>query len=130
MLLQLGEVPTIIISSAEVVQEVMKTHDSIFSERPYLFAAESITYNFQDIVFSHGDYRIQIRKIYMLELFSQKRVQSFRSIREKEVSDLVKTISSKAGSPINLKDLLYTSMLNIFSRTTFGGKFKHHEAVF
>ncbi|XVF77854.1 hypothetical protein PTKIN_Ptkin14bG0080600 [Pterospermum kingtungense] len=127
MLLQLGEVPTVIISSAEAAKEVMKTHDSIFSERPYLYAAESITYNFQDIVFSHGDYRRQVRKICMLELFSQKRVQSFRSIREEEVSNLVRIISSKEGLPINLRSLLNSSTLGIFSRASFGGKNKHED---
>ncbi|XVF77852.1 hypothetical protein PTKIN_Ptkin14bG0080400 [Pterospermum kingtungense] len=128
MLLQLGEIPTVVISSAEAAKEVMKTHDSFFSKRPHLYAAEFITYNFQDIVFAHGDYWRQIRKICMLEMFSQKRVQSFRSIREEEVSNLVRTITSKAGTPINMKDLLYTSTLNIFSRTAFGGKCQHHEA--
>ncbi|KAK8317995.1 hypothetical protein V6Z11_A13G144100 [Gossypium hirsutum] len=128
MLLQLGEVPTVIISSAECAKEVMKTHDSIFSERPYLYAAETITYNFQDIVFAHGDYRKQIRKICVLELLSQKRVQSFRPIREEEISNLVKAIKSKAGVAINLKNLLYSLSLNILSRAAFGGRFKQQDA--
>ena len=129
MLLKLGEVSTVVISSAEAAKEVMKTHDSFFSERPCIYAAEFITYNFQDIVFSHGDYWRQIRKICALELFSQKRVQSFRPIRKEEVSNLVRTISSKEGLPINLKDLLYSLTLNIISRTAFGGKCKHQNAL-
>ncbi|XWS10338.1 hypothetical protein CRYUN_Cryun39dG0068000 [Craigia yunnanensis] len=129
MLLQLGKVSTVVISSAEAAKEVMKTHYSIFSERPCLYAAEYITYNFQDIVFSHKDYWRQIRKICALELFSQKRVQSFRPIRKEEVSNLVRTISLKAGLPINLKDYLYSLTLNIISRTAFGGKCKHQNAL-
>ncbi|KAE8693524.1 hypothetical protein F3Y22_tig00110809pilonHSYRG00095 [Hibiscus syriacus] len=56
MLLQLGEVPTIVISSADAAKQVMKTHDSILAVRPFLYAAARITYNFQDMVFSRGDY--------------------------------------------------------------------------
>ncbi|KAK6230986.1 hypothetical protein QUC31_002504 [Theobroma cacao] len=61
-------------------------------------------------------------------MLSQKRVQSFRPIREEEISNLVRTISSKAGSPINLKNFLYSSTVNIFSRAAFGGKCKHQDA--
>ncbi|KAK6230981.1 hypothetical protein QUC31_002499, partial [Theobroma cacao] len=127
MHLQLGEVPTVVVSSPEGAKEVMKTHDSIFSERPYLYAAELITYNFKDIVFSRGQYLRQTRKICALELLSTKRVQSFRPIREEEISNLIRTISSKAGQAINLKYLLYSSALSIVSRLAFGGKCKFQE---
>ncbi|WRX29708.1 Cytochrome P450 - like 10 [Theobroma cacao] len=128
MLLQLVEVSTVVISSPEAAKQVMKTHDSVFTERPFLYAAQFITYNFRDIVFARGDYRRQIRKICVLEMLSQKRVQSFRPIREEEISNLLRTISSKAGSPINLKNFLYSSTVNIFSRAAFGGKCKHQDA--
>ncbi|WRX16505.1 Cytochrome P450 - like 10 [Theobroma cacao] len=128
MFLQLGEVSTVVISSPEAAKQVMKTHDSVFSERPYLYAAQFVTYNFRDIVFARGDYMRQIHKIFVLELLSKKRVQSFRPIREEEISNLVRTISSKAGSPINLKNLLYSSALSILSRVAFGGKCKHQDA--
>ncbi|XP_007022425.2 PREDICTED: cytochrome P450 71D9 [Theobroma cacao] len=127
MRLQLGEVPTVVVSSPEGAKEVMKTHDSIFSERPYLYAAELITYNCKDIVFSRGQYLRQTRKICALELLSTKRVQSFRPIREEEISNLIRTISSKAGQAINLKYLLYSSALSIVSRSAFGGKCKFQE---
>ncbi|XP_022751610.1 cytochrome P450 71D9-like [Durio zibethinus] len=128
MHMQLGEVPTVVISSPEGAKEVMKTHDSIFSERPYLYAAESLTYNFKDIAFSRGEYLRQIRKICATELLSQRRVQSFRSIREEEMTNLIRTISSKAGQSIKLRNMLFSSALSIISRTAFGGKCKYQEA--
>ncbi|XP_022751611.1 cytochrome P450 71D9-like [Durio zibethinus] len=128
MHMQLGEVPTVVISSPEAAKEVMKTHDSIFSERPYIYAAELLTYNFKDIVFSRGEYLRQIRKICATELLSQRRVQSFRSIREEEMTNLIRTISSKAGQSINLRNMLFSSALSITSRTAFGGKCKYQEA--
>ncbi|KAH7843106.1 hypothetical protein Vadar_012645 [Vaccinium darrowii] len=57
MHLQLGEVSTIIVTSAEIAQEVLKTHDIIFAQRPFVLAASALTYDATDIVWSpYGDY--------------------------------------------------------------------------
>ena len=40
MLLQLGEVPHVVVSSAELGKEVLKTHDLILASRPLLFACQ------------------------------------------------------------------------------------------
>ena len=38
--LQLGEVPTVVISSARLAKEVMKTHDLALSSRPKIFSSK------------------------------------------------------------------------------------------
>ncbi|ESR65796.1 hypothetical protein KPL70_027017 [Citrus sinensis] len=129
MLLQLGEVPTIIVSSPEVAKEVMKTHDVVFASRPHFPAAQILSYNYRDIIFSsYGDSWKQLRKICVSELLSAKRVQSFQSIREAEVSDLINWISSKAGSVINLTQNVHSLMYGITSRAAFGNRSRDQEA--
>ncbi|KAH9648708.1 hypothetical protein KPL70_025705 [Citrus sinensis] len=129
MLLQLGQVPAIIVSSPEVAKEVMKTHDVIFASRPQFPPAQIISYNYRDIIFSpYGDSWKQLRKICVSELLSAKRVQSFQSIREAEVSDLINWISSKAGSVINLTEKVYSLMYGITSRAAFGNRSRDQEA--
>ncbi|OMO49536.1 Cytochrome P450 [Corchorus capsularis] len=124
MHLKLGEVSHIIVSSPEVAQQVMKTHDINFANRPSLLAARIIMYNCTDIAFApYGSYWRQLRKICTLELLSAKRVQSFRLIREEQVSNLVTLISSNnAGLPINLGEMLYNLSYSITSRTAFSGR--------
>ncbi|EOY12075.1 Cytochrome P450 71D10, putative [Theobroma cacao] len=107
MHLQLGEVSTVIVSSPEVAKEVMKTHDINFSYRPALAVPKITTYVFTNIAFApYGNYWRHLQKVCTTELLSEARVQSFRSIREEEVLNLIKTINESNGKPFNLVKVL------------------------
>ncbi|KAL9345923.1 hypothetical protein Peur_060776 [Populus x canadensis] len=129
MQLQVGEVSTVIISSSEAAKEVLKTHEINFVERPHLVAASVLFYNRKDIAFApYGEYWRQLRKISILELLSAKRVRSFKSIREEEVSNFITSIYSKEGSPINLSRMIFSLGNGIIARTSIGKKCKNQEA--
>ncbi|XP_057724669.1 cytochrome P450 71D10-like isoform X5 [Arachis stenosperma] len=98
MHLKLGEVSHIIVTSPEMAQEIMKTQDLNFCDRPNLLFARVMNYNRTAIAFGpYGEYWRRVRKICTTELLTAKRVQSFRHIREAEVSELVKAISQSEG---------------------------------
>ncbi|KAK9005197.1 hypothetical protein V6N11_042642 [Hibiscus sabdariffa] len=128
MHLQLGQLSNIVVSSPQTAAEVMKTHDIIFASRPSLLSTTILSYNATDIAFApYGNYWRQLRKICVLEMLSIKRVKSFTPIREEEVSKLVRAISSKAGSQVNLSEMLYFLTYEIVSRIAFGGKYKEKD---
>ncbi|GLT26370.1 hypothetical protein SLA2020_014420 [Shorea laevis] len=109
MHLQLGEISSIVVSSPEIAREVLITNGIIFAQRPHMVVPSIITYNSRDIALApYGSYWRHLRKICTVELLTTKRVQSFRSIREEEVSALVKAIASNEGSPINLSEKIFS----------------------
>ncbi|PIA51587.1 hypothetical protein AQUCO_01100443v1 [Aquilegia coerulea] len=123
MLMQLGSKPTVVISSAETAREVLKTHDLDFCSRPSLAGPKRLSYNFLDIAFvPYGEYWKEMRKICVLELFSAKKVQSFRFVREEEVAHMIKSISASSSSPVNLTEKLFSLKMNHICRVAFGKK--------
>lgn len=128
MHLQLGEVSTVVVSSPEFAEQVMKTNDINFASRPSLIGKNMMSYDSTDIIFApYGNYWKQLRKICSLELLSPKRVESFQPIREEELSTLIRWIASKEGSTINLTEKMFSTTYGITSRAAFGKKFKDQE---
>lgn len=123
VLLQLGSVPALFVSSAETAREVLKTYDLECCSRPLLAATGRLSYNYFDVAFTpYGKYWREMRKICILELFSVKRVQSFRFIREEEVALMIASIcqSSSSGNPVNLYQKLKSLTTEITCRVVFG----------
>ncbi|XP_015160145.1 premnaspirodiene oxygenase-like, partial [Solanum tuberosum] len=121
MYLQLGEVPTVVISSPTMAKQVLKTHDLAFANRPQLTSTNIIFYNNKDIAFSqYGDYWRQMRKICILELLSTKMVKSFGAIRQDELSSLISSLRSMSGSTINMTEKIFLLSNCITCRSAFG----------
>ncbi|KAI3849199.1 hypothetical protein MKW92_046593, partial [Papaver armeniacum] len=127
MLLQLGSIPTIVITSAEAAEQVLKTHDVDFCNRPPLAGPKRLTNNYLDISFGpYCDYLVEMKKICALQLFSMKRVKSFAVIREEEVSVIMDYISI-ATDPIDVYKMLISLIDRILSRAVFGKTFQSRD---
>ena len=124
MLLHLGHLPTVVISSAEAAKEALKDHDLACCNRPLLAGSGRLSYNRLDIAFApYGERWRKMRQLVVLELFSLKRVHSFRPLREAEVGLLINSISesaSSATSTINLTGMLFALTANITFKMSFG----------
>ncbi|CAO2840523.1 unnamed protein product [Amaranthus hypochondriacus] len=126
MFLQLGSIPTLVISSADVAREILLHHDLIFSSRPQLYSPKKLSYGFNDISFApYGEYWREVRKITILELLSHKRVNSFSSVREEEVQLVIDSIARCASDKkyVDLSELMLSLANNVICRVAYGKKF-------
>ncbi|XP_057458465.1 cytochrome P450 71A1-like [Lotus japonicus] len=128
--LQLGLRPAIVVSSAKIAKEVLKTNDIVFSDRPNLHGQQKLSYNRSDIVFA--PYNVswrEIRKLCVVHIFSSKRVSNFSSIRKFEVKQMIKKISEQAASSVvtNLSAIQMSLSSTIMCRIAFGRRYEGTE---
>ncbi|KAI3470309.1 hypothetical protein Pfo_026972 [Paulownia fortunei] len=127
MHMKLGSVPILVVSSAKLAEEVLKTQDLAFCSRPKFLGQKKLSYNCLDMVFSpYGDYWRELRKITAIHLFSLRKIQSFRPIREDEISRMVTKISGFASSShqaVNLSEIAMALGSTLICRIAFGKRY-------
>ncbi|EFH53224.1 hypothetical protein ARALYDRAFT_346994 [Arabidopsis lyrata subsp. lyrata] len=96
MLLRLGSVPTVVVSSSETAKQALKIHDLHCCSRPSL-----------------------------AELFSVKRVHSIQPIKEEEVKKLIDSATESASqkSPVNLSEKSLDLTASVICKAAFGLSF-------
>ncbi|KAJ0983464.1 hypothetical protein J5N97_011719 [Dioscorea zingiberensis] len=126
MYLQLGQAPTIVVSSSEIAREVMRTHDLASCNRPSHFSSSKLSFGCSDIVFiPYGDQWRELRRICKVELFGTKNNSYLCSIREEEVDRMISSISaSSSDHPIDLSDMLLSLANNIICRAALGKNYQ------
>ncbi|XAR50254.1 hypothetical protein NMG60_11004529 [Bertholletia excelsa] len=123
LLLHFGQVPVLIISSAAAAREILRTHDQKFSSRPKSRLAKRLIYDSRDVVFSpYGEHWREARSIGVLNLLSNRRVQSFRNVREEEAAAMIEMIRN-CSSWVNLSEMFTLLSGNIVCRVVLGKKY-------
>ena len=129
MLLRLGQVPTLVVSSPDGARDVMRNHDQVFASRPVLKPAKVLFDGCKDLGFSpHGEHWRQLRKICAFHLLSSTRVQSYRLIRQEEVGFMIRKISSQASptTSVDMSEIFYSFANDMLCRVV-SGKFNREE---
>ncbi|XP_057781287.1 6,7,8-trihydroxycoumarin synthase-like isoform X2 [Salvia miltiorrhiza] len=134
MQMKLGSVPLLVVSSAESAREVLKSQDLAFCSRPKLLGQQRLSYNASDMVFApYGDYWKEVRKITSIHLFSIRKTQSFRPIREDEVSRMLAKIRASGSEQpearvVNLSAVAMALSSTLICRVAFGKIYDEHGA--
>ncbi|GLJ22379.1 hypothetical protein SUGI_0421240 [Cryptomeria japonica] len=127
MMLKLGSVPTVVVSSSAMAKEFLKTHDKVFASRPRTAAGKYIGYNFKDLILSpYGPYWRHMRKLCVVELLNTKRIDSFRCIREEEMLLAIRSVWEMSGQgkkPVNLTNLFSSFVQAVMWRILADTKF-------
>ncbi|CAN6180426.1 unnamed protein product [Urochloa humidicola] len=129
MLLRVGEVPTLVVSSREAAREVMKTHDVAFASRPLSATLRAMTDGGRDIIFApYGDRWRRLRKVAVVELLSTRRVLSFRGVREGEVAAMLHAAAAARGA-FDMRAALATLVADTTMRAAVGDRCRHREVL-
>ncbi|KAG6494873.1 cytochrome P450 71A1-like [Zingiber officinale] len=112
MLIRMGQVPTLVVSSADAAQELFRSHDLAVSTRPFSKAAFKLTFDARNISFApYGDHWRHSKKLAVVHLLSPKRVLSFRAVRDEEVQNMIDRICSAGaaggGCQVRLSEILF-----------------------
>ncbi|CAG7879947.1 unnamed protein product [Brassica rapa] len=127
MLVKLGRVPTVVVSSPDTAKQVLRDHDLNCCSRPSVEGARKLSYNFRDIAFSrYDDYWKELRKLCVMELFSTKQVNLIQPIKKMEMKKLIHSITESAykKTPVNLSETFLSLNANVVCKASFGVSFQ------
>ncbi|KAK9108283.1 hypothetical protein Syun_024294 [Stephania yunnanensis] len=126
IIVHFGPVPIVVVSSPAIAEQIMKTHDLVFANRPMMTSTKIILYGCVVVGFApYSEKWRQLRKICITELLSVKRVKTFKRVREEEVACMVESIhgSSSLGIPIDVAAMLHDLSNDILCRCVLGRKY-------
>lgn len=130
MYMRLGLVPTVVISSPQAAELILKTNDLVFASRPANEAAKYITYEQKTLSFApYGSYWRNVRKMCTLELLSNHKINSFMSTRKEELDLLIDYIkdASRERVAVDLSAKVSSLSADISCRMVLGKKYMEKE---
>ncbi|GAB2267101.1 hypothetical protein Dimus_002086 [Dionaea muscipula] len=134
-----GSTLNVIVSSSELAREVLKERDQQLADRHRSRSAARFSRDGKDLIWAdYGPHYVKVRKVCTLELFSPKRLDALRPIREDEVTAMIHSIymdyctSTPAdghGKSIMVKKYLGGVAFNNVTRLAFGKRFVNSQGV-
>jgi coumaroylquinate(coumaroylshikimate) 3'-monooxygenase len=95
-----GSMLNVIVSNSELAKEVLKEHDQQLADRYRSRSAAKFSRDGKDLIWAdYGPHYVKVRKVCTLELFSPKRLEALRPIREDEVRTMVESIFNDCAHP-------------------------------
>lgn len=95
-----GSTLNVIVSNTELAKEVLKENDQQLADRHRSRSAAKFSRDGQDLIWAdYGPHYVKVRKVCTLELFTPKRLEALRPIREDEVTAMVESIFKDCTDP-------------------------------
>nr|ACA64047.1 cytochrome P450 monooxygenase CS'3H isoform [Salvia miltiorrhiza]AJD25230.1 cytochrome P450 CYP98A76 [Salvia miltiorrhiza] len=131
-----GSTLNVVVCNTELAKEVLKEKDQQLADRHRSRSAAKFSRDGQDLIWAdYGPHYVKVRKVCTLELFSPKRLEALRPIREDEVTAMVHSIYNDCTAPDNsgksllVKKYLGAVAFNNITRLAFGKRFVNSEGV-
>lgn len=121
--LRLGSVPTVVVDSPELIAEITKVQDNVFSSRPDMTFTKIVVYDAHDFAMApYGAHWRHVRRICVNELLTPKRLESTAMERREEFRLLVRAIheAARKDEVIDLRDVFAGVSMNVMCRMLLG----------
>uniref|UniRef100_A0A5B7BIH9 Putative geraniol 8-hydroxylase-like n=1 Tax=Davidia involucrata TaxID=16924 RepID=A0A5B7BIH9_DAVIN len=126
--LWLGKKVGIVVTSPAVAREVLKDHDTTFANRDVPVAGKEATYGGSDIVWTpYGPEWRMLRKVCVREMLSNATLDSVYALRRHEIRQTIGYFYSRVGSPVNVGEQMFLTVLNVITNMLWGGTVKGEE---
>lgn len=114
----------VVVTTAELAKQVLKDNDQHLADRHRNKATDIFSRGGKDLIWAdYGPHYVKVRKVCNLELFTPKRLEALRPIREDEVTAMVESIFTNccttSGHCLNLSFSFYSlnTYIHIFPPT-------------
>ncbi|KAL8028717.1 hypothetical protein ABFX02_14G178800 [Erythranthe guttata] len=131
-----GSTLNVVVSNSELAKEVLKEKDQQLAGRHRSRSTAKFSRDGQDLIWAdYGPHYVKVRKFCTVELFSPKRLEALRPVREDEVTAMVESIYRDCVDPVNsgkslvLKKYIYAVAFNNITRLSFGKRFVNSEGI-
>jgi hypothetical protein len=126
--LRLGQVPTVVVDSMELISQVTKDLDTAFCSRPTNTFTRIILYDQHDFGMApYGAHWRHMRRVCVNELLTPKRLLSTARVRNEENLLVLKTVAIAAehGQVVDLRATFTDLSLNVIIRMIIGSQGEH-----
>ncbi|KAF9664525.1 hypothetical protein SADUNF_Sadunf16G0027800 [Salix dunnii] len=131
-----GSALNVVVCNAELAKQVLKENDQQLADRHRTRLTARFSRDGKDLIWAdYGPHYVKLRKVSTLELFSAKRLDELRPIREDEVTFMVESIFKDCTIPENhgkillVKKYLGDVAFNNITRLAFGKRFMNSEGI-
>jgi cytochrome P450 len=128
--LWLGKKLCVVVSSPSLVKEVVRDKDKVFANRDPPIAGLVASYGGGDIAFApYGDDWKKLRKIFAREMLSGANLCGSQSLLREEVKKSIRNVYEKSGSPIDIGELAFLTVINSTINMLWGGTLRGEEGA-
>ncbi|KAK6779106.1 hypothetical protein RDI58_025824 [Solanum bulbocastanum] len=130
----LGSQLNVVVNNAELAKQVLKDNDQNLANRFRTKPLDNVSKSGMDLIWAdYGPHYVKVRKLCNLELFTPKRLEALRPIREDEVTAMIHNIFRDSNKHCNVSKSMmlrgYSGSVsfNNITRLTFGKRFMNSE---
>ncbi|XP_071740985.1 cytochrome P450 76C1-like [Rutidosis leptorrhynchoides] len=112
----LGSKLYVVINTPELVKEVVRDQDEVFSNHDVTVSASMISYGCQDLAYTGNNSKWRnLRKIFVHELLSNKNLEASGSFRSDEIRKTIKHVYCNIGKEVNISDIAFLTEMNVLT---------------